>query len=114
MQLARCSAVHCYVAVVCPFMRGDNGAKCRFRAFFVGVTLASIFPNCTCAMAQAFSDRVANVFDVLEQHNPHTSLPAWTVGDSVQAMPGVAESDSEVDQEHQERIYVRSPSMVVA
>ena len=61
-------------------------------------------------MAQAFEDRAAQVFDVLEKHNPNTTQPMWWLRESLAAEPGAggeSTDEEQQDQEQQERIDVR-------
>jgi hypothetical protein len=57
-------------------------------------------------MAHTFEERAANIFDVLEKHNPHAAQPSWHVSESIAARAGAEHSDSDDEQDQQERIEV--------
>eukprot|EP00892_Ulva_mutabilis_P010530 jgi/Ulvmu1/784/UM010_0158.1 len=59
-------------------------------------------------MAGELHQRLDNVFGALDQHDPHSSAPTWSITDRVVQNRGQdpPDSESEDEQEHQECIQV--------
>lgn len=66
-------------------------------------------------MAEDFQNRLDNIFGALDQHNPRSAAPSWSITDRVVQNRGQGRSDSESEdeQEHQECIQVRSSTHLI-
>ena len=82
--------------------------KLEFAGAEVGLAQHQSARNCS-TMAEDLHRRLDDVFGALDQHDPHSSAPLWSITDRVVQNRGqeAPDSESEDEQEHRECIQVR-------